>query len=247
MVLYAYAPVIVSLGLFMLFLFYHFETFNPGVVYSGVGMPYGEGQVNSSLSGFTSAQGPRFSLDAGQMLLTEIYRFFSQQQGLLFYAPFYSFFIIGTLVLVRHRKHYDLNIVALLAALTMPYLLIYMTTEAYGGYCPPTRTLVPLLPLILWLTANGLKYLLDNKQVLLLVPAIAASLAIAAFMLLKPSIIYDHNLPDVISPSFASLASLFPDQSPGAVITILFWALVALLLMAINELALSLITQKRNP
>jgi hypothetical protein len=121
-----------------------------------------------------------------------------------------------------------------------------MSTNSYGGYCPPARTLIPLLPLILLLTAIGLEYLLEKRQLLLLVPALAASLALPAFMLLNPLLMYNHNILDFISPSVISLSGLFPDHSPKAVITILFWSLVVLLLMTINALTLSLASKKHE-
>jgi hypothetical protein len=123
---------------------------------------------------------------------------------------------------------------------------MYLTTSALGGYCPPSRTLIPVLPIIILLNAIGLEYLLKKRQALLLAAALATSLAISVFMMLNPLIIYDHNLLDFISPFGLDLSGLFPDHSPKALITILLWSLVIVWLMAVNTLALSLTVKKQK-
>lgn len=232
------APVVLSLGLFGLFLLYHFGSLDPGLIYNGLNDTYGMSTIKQ--------QNPLSPTGLYQAPLSLLYRFFDQSQGLVFYAPAYLFFLVGLGVLIGRRRVRDLKPLALLTALTVPYLFMYMTTNSYGGYCPPSRTIIPLLPLILWLTAIGLEYLLDKKQVLLLVPAIAASLALATFLLLNPTIIYDHNLLDFTGTSLLNLSGLFPDQSPGAVVTILFWSLVVVLLLTLNALTLSLASKKHG-
>lgn len=98
---------------------------------------------------------------------------FDGGRGLLFWAPFWLFVPAGLVMAARRRPLRT----ALLAAPSLAYLLAIASFDAWwGGFCPPNRFILPLLPLMVCAIAA---FLADGRKIYR--PVFAALALAAAF------------------------------------------------------------------
>jgi len=97
--------------------------------------------------------------------------FFDGGRGLLFWAPFLVFVPAGLVMAARRRPLRT----ALLAAPALAYLWAISSFDSWwGGFCPPNRFVLPLMPLMASATAA---FLADSRKVH---KSVFAALALAA-------------------------------------------------------------------
>ncbi|GAC1385261.1 MAG: hypothetical protein NVSMB33_14200 [Ktedonobacteraceae bacterium] len=81
--------------------------------------------------------------------------FFDQQYGLLLNFPMFIFLLSGV-VLTFKKKYVNYNVLMLL--LSLPYFLLFTTFKHWsGGWCPPARFILVLLPLYSFYVAYALE------------------------------------------------------------------------------------------
>jgi hypothetical protein len=70
--------------------------------------------------------------------------FFDQEHGILIAFPAFILFVVG-LVLTPKRRLWSYHL--LVALLSIPYILVFTSFRHWsGGWCPPARFMLPLLP-----------------------------------------------------------------------------------------------------
>lgn len=134
-----------------LFLWHFYGSFSPAAAAGGRAAAVKDSVAGNLLHYFSRDTLAKLSL----MPQTFMADLFDQKGGVLLYCPALVFALYGLLAIVRQagakRK---------LAAMIFPaavHLGLYTYTNYLGGYCPPGRPLLPLLPLLAWPLASGIK------------------------------------------------------------------------------------------
>ncbi len=147
-VLAAAAPLAAA---YELFLWHFYGSFSPAAAAGGRAAAVKDSVAGNLLHYFSRDTLAKLSL-MPQTFLADL---FDQKGGVLLYCPVLAFALYGLLVLVRQSEARRK-----LAALVLPaaiHLGLYTYTNYLGGYCPPGRPLLPLLPLLAWPLAIGIE------------------------------------------------------------------------------------------
>ncbi len=172
---FALMPV-ASQGLFYWFIYHLYGTFSPIAIYEGV-------MTAERLRAFRD-----MVLEIPWRLRVETFcdYFLDQRDGLLPYAPFYFFSLLGFVELYRRRKKLFLA----LGFLSLPFLFNYSFFTHRQGYSPQGRVLTPLI----WVGLVALaEFLVVNRKRLLrhlFFFTAAASFVNAALLATHPSFLY---------------------------------------------------------
>jgi len=83
--------------------------------------------------------------------------FFDQEYGILLTFPLFLFLLVGVILTVKRRfAFYTLAVLAV----SLPYILAFTTLRHWsGGWCPPARFLMTLLPLASFYVAYALEHI----------------------------------------------------------------------------------------
>lgn len=115
--------------------------------------------------------------------------FFDQEYGLFFYSPIYIFFLLGIIIVIKEKK----ELIYLLGA---PFLAQYLLVGFYkiwwGGWCPPGRYLIPILPIIAIFLSFSFSYIKkDFKRIYNI--SIFITYLTTVLLVLKPNLLYINN------------------------------------------------------
>lgn len=131
-IFFLFGPLFISGALFFTFLLQLYGTISPLAVYVGV--------INSKAISFTH----NISFHAQEFFSTGIAYFLDQRVGLFIYSPLYILFIPGIAFLIRRFKKEGFAFL-LVAGTTWAFCTL---TNFRGGYSPPGRSLLPIVPLL---------------------------------------------------------------------------------------------------
>jgi len=201
------APLAVSAGLFILFLYSLYGRISPQVVYRG------------------SVEGTDLSIS--RFLVKDLADFWSrllaylidQRIGLFVYAPVLIISLAG-FFLLRKRKP---EATYLLGALFGVFWVFCSVTFYWAGYCPPGR---PLLPVI-WVPALFLASELANERNKLAL-AIRKGLVIVSFFLVyvglrSPRLLYQDSMSFLLGPGHPEMPSQLLDSLKGLLVDWTRW------------------------
>ena len=104
-------------------------------------------------------------------------------RGILVIAPFYLLALGGICDVMRTNRSFALFTIAVLLA---TYLLASANRMWWGGYSPPARFLVPVLPLLVPLLSLGIDQLQRRRLMWMALGVFAWSIALAVLLLSSP-------------------------------------------------------------
>ncbi len=195
-VAFAALPVL-SLLLFAFFVWTLYGTFSPFAVYEGVMTAEKAQSFKEALLGIPLLQRVETFFDY----------FLDQRDGLILYAPFAAFTLLGMVEMFRRRRRE----VWWILFLTMPFLLNYAFFTHRQGYSPQGRVLMP----ISWAGAIFIGYFLayNIKRIFayLFKAAALASFALAGLLLAHPPFLYQsttHEFTDRAGDLFVYLSNV---------------------------------------
>lgn len=139
---------VLSIAAYMLFLYTIYRNINPGVIYTGVHPGTSQQALHPDIPPFLSALPSRLI----DMVFFTWGFFLEQRIGLVFLFPAILFMFHGLPAMLAHRRRPSLVLFATVAA----HLGIYAWHNNWGGYCPPNRQAVSVIPLLLVPLAFGL-------------------------------------------------------------------------------------------
>jgi hypothetical protein len=133
---------------------------------------------------------------------------FDRDHGLLFYSPIYIFALVGLAGLLRNKRK---ELFWLILPLSSYYLVTAFFRGWEGGFCPPTRYLVPILPLLV----IPLAYALANVKIksfrwAYLIMGILG-IWVACHGMRYPVLLYRHRHPLISYVDSVDLARHFPN------------------------------------
>jgi hypothetical protein len=179
------APLFITLGLFLFYLWSLYGNIWPSSLYKGY---------------ISSGSSP--SLAIFHFKLSEFFRcglsyLFDQRIGIFPYSPIYLIFLPGIIIWVRRKKWGGLPLLGILFVYWGFCSLAYY----WGGYCPPGRTLLPVLWIIALFLAGALawgknKHSVPAQRILLFL-----SLVIAFISAKDPRILYHEESTSFLYPS----------------------------------------------
>jgi len=189
--LYLFAPVFLSAGLFLFFLFSVYGSFYPQSVYLGAAsaktLPLSR-LIVKSLADFVS------------LLLGYL---FDQRVGVFIYSPVYMLAVPGFLLLFKRKK----KEAATLAVVFAIFWILCASTFYWGGYCPPGRPLLPVVWILAVFWAEALSRGEDKKLLHVRNFLIALSFFLVLMAVQNPKLLYHESL--------SSLSLLSPREITG--------------------------------
>lgn len=185
------APLAVSAGLFLLFLYSLYGRISPQAVYRG-----SAGGADPSISRFLVK-------DLADFLSRLLAYLLDQRTGLFIYAPILILSLFGALMLRRTRP----QPVYLLGGLFVTFWVFCSMTFYWAGFCPPGR---PLLPVI-WIPALFLASGLANERNKVAL-AIRKGLVVLSFFLVfvalrNPRLLYQDSMFFLLGPGHPEMPS----------------------------------------
>jgi len=171
-----FAAPLLSQGLFLLYTYDLYGTVSPFSIYRGVITP---DRVQEVREGY-------LAIPFRQRVESFFEYFLDQRDGLLPYAPFYLFSILGLVEAFRlKRRDFWVFLV-----ITGPYLAVHALFTERGGFSPQGRPLASISWVMMILIGV---FIVENRRPVfatLFKGAAAASLALAALLLTHPSFLY---------------------------------------------------------
>lgn len=151
--------------------------------------------------------------------------------GLLSVAPFW---IIALSVLVRPAGLGPGYVLFARAAVAGTWIGGALNPMWWGGYSPPARFLVPVLPILVPALAEGYRRLLGSGRRWMVIAAVAYSVAMTTTLLLRPMRLWSDpekglGILASLTPLHHSLPSFYMDLRPG-----LGFAFMALFAVALS-------------
>jgi hypothetical protein len=147
---------LLSFAIYFTYLYVVYRNLNPGVIYTGVHPGTGEQILRPGTPTFMEYLPQR---------LVNLFVFWwgfllEQRIGLLFLMPVLIFIVPGLITLVRQSRWAATALLAPVAG----HLWIYAWHNNWGGFCPPNRQAIPILPLLLVPLALGLQQAVDHRR-----------------------------------------------------------------------------------
>jgi hypothetical protein len=196
-ILWLAGPALLGLGLFYLAVWDMFGTLSPFAVYEGA---VSAQQSRAIMQAF---------LDLPHSARIEAFfdYFLDQRDGLLPYAPFYAFALLGLIEMIKRARRELIGLILIGA----PFVLNYAFFTHRQGYCPPGRVLAPLS----WIGAVAIGYFLagPGRRIFtwLFGLTIAAGTAISGLLLANPLFLYQpttHDYARRAADLFISLSNI---------------------------------------
>jgi len=142
------APVVISGAIYFIFLYSLYRNLNPGVIYTGVHPGTGTQILRPGTPTFWEHLPQR----PGNMLYF-IWGFLLEQRiGLLFFMPIALLLLPGSREMWRGDRWRAFVLLLPVCA----HIYIYAWHDNWGGFCPPNRQAIPVLPLLTVPLAFGL-------------------------------------------------------------------------------------------
>ena len=171
-------PLLIAAALFGGFLWSQFGGFSPVAIYHGA-----EKARNIPLVRL-------FQQDTGEFGRRALAFFFDQRLGLFFYSPVYLLFIPGIFLTIRRNRRIGLSLLTLFAVCW----IFYSFNMPRGGYCPPGRYLLPMLPLLAVFLAASSENSRRRTSGLLLAVLALPSFFMVVLTIFQPRLLYHESL-----------------------------------------------------
>ena len=165
--------------------------------------------------------------------------FLDRHFGLLAVAPFWLLALAGVRSLSRsHAGYVGFAVVSLIGT----WIIAGLNTMWWGGYCPPARLIIPILPLLVPLLAAGLLSLLRSSVRWLVYLTVGWSAVMTALLLVEPVRLWsDAENGTGLSSAFPLVPRIFPSLADTATP----WLHVALALTVTTILAAIVVRASR--
>jgi hypothetical protein len=138
---------VVSALLYLGFLYSIYRNINPSVIYTGVYPGTSQQVLPPDMPGFLETLPDRLS----NMVIFTWGFFLEQRIGLLFLMPAAMFIVPGLRSMYRRQRRPSL----VLLGVTLTHFGFYAWHNNWGGYCPPNRQAISIIPLLLVPLAYG--------------------------------------------------------------------------------------------
>jgi hypothetical protein len=182
-----FAPLFLSSGFFLYFLWSLYGNIWPSSLYRG---------FRPLEPGFFL---PIFHFNASEFFRCGLSYLFDQRIGIFPYSLIYLIFIPGVLLLVKKKKRSFLPLLGILILYGGFCSLIYY----WGGYCPPGRTLLPVLWIMALFMAGALAWGKNRYSVSVQRALLFLSLGIVFICAKEPRLLYHETLSVIGNPSGA--------------------------------------------
>ncbi|MBN2400044.1 MAG: hypothetical protein JXI33_06860 [Candidatus Aminicenantes bacterium] len=169
---------LVSMGLFLLFLWSCYGHVNPASAYTGVNLP-------SSLDLIR----PLRPTDVPSFIGAALSLFFEKKNGIFIHAPLYLLVVAGFLILRKRKMTARVELVIAFGA----YWFTAAAAFHLGGYCPPGRPLLPLMWIPGAFCACALAAPTGRLAAVIKAGLAGLSALIAGFSLSVPQLLYHVN------------------------------------------------------
>lgn len=136
--------------------------------------------------------------------------FLDQHYGLFVVAPVFLLSIAGFIVMIRRSKWVDLIV---LASLLLPYVGLAATTiRFWGGWSPPSRFLIAIIPLFVVPFVTTIEYFTSNIYKVVCGSLLSLSIMVSVVYMVQPQAMYtNEGVSSLLAswvgwlPSFASI------------------------------------------
>lgn len=172
------SPLILSFLLFLFYLQSIYGTLSPLSIYEGT----------AENNGFMLLKFFHFNL-------VEFFRcglgyLFDQRAGILAYTPVYIFFIPGVFLMLKKKKKETFFLLFIFSL----YWAFCSLGYYWGGYCPPGRTLLPVLWIMALLMAYAFAKNRNRKSIIITKILILLSFLMTLIFANNPKLLYHENL-----------------------------------------------------
>ncbi len=166
--------------------------------------------------------------------------FLDRHFGLLAVAPFWLLALAGARSVFRsHAGYVGFAVISLIGT----WLIAAVNTMWWGGYCPPARLIIPILPLLVPLLAAGLRALLRSSVRWLVYLTVGWSAVMTVLMLIEPVRLWsDAENGTGLSSALPLVPRLFPSLADTATP----WLHVAFAVTATAALAVVIVRAGRT-
>lgn len=172
------SPLILSFLLFLFYLQSIYGTLSPLSIYEGTAENNG-----FMLSKF-------FHLNLVEFFRCGLGYLFDQRAGILSYTPVYIFFIPGFLLMLKKMKKETFSLLFIFSL----YWAFCSLGYYWGGYCPPGRTLLPVLWIMALLMAYAFAKNRNRKSIIITKILILLSFLMTLIFVNNPKLLYHENL-----------------------------------------------------
>jgi hypothetical protein len=131
-----------------------------------------------------------FHYRAAEFLRCGLGYLLDQRIGIIPYAPIYLIIVAGIIVISKTNKREAWWGLFLFAV----YWVFCSSAYYWGGYCPPGRTLLPVLWVLALFMAAALRSPMSGASLLIRNSLVFLSLAVSVVAMLNPWILYHENL-----------------------------------------------------
>ncbi|MEW6363258.1 MAG: hypothetical protein AB1714_01320 [Acidobacteriota bacterium] len=225
-----------SLLAYEMFLWVFYGSFSPAAAAGGRAVAAKESPVENIVRYFSHDTLEKLRY-MPQTLLADLV---DQKGGVLFYSPALVIALLGAVAMARATERRRYVVVLLPAAL---HLGLYSYTNYMGGFCPPGRPVLPLLPLASLPLAAGLVDWRNvyTRTLLLLSTGVLACATLAAAPLFYHNLIYTEsrevsNLAFYFDTPFFKLSDYLPVLTTAGVVE---WRNTAIVLVCLAALLLT--------
>lgn len=196
-------PILISSSLYAYYLLSAFGSLSPTVRYGKIATDIGAHlSVNRLLSPSHIAS-----------------YFFDHQVGLIFHSPIYILSLIGLIIVILgvisgSKMKNEFGKFFILLVPSMSYFFMYSASISWGGWCPVSRPMVAILPIIIVLLSIGLSYA-SQKMIKTTVDGLCVlSLGISLILLKNHNILIQFDRGDLLTYEFPSpfvdISLIFP-------------------------------------
>ncbi|MFC1853382.1 hypothetical protein ACFL27_24560, partial [candidate division CSSED10-310 bacterium] len=180
--------VLITMGtMYFTFLRIYYQSFSPLATRGGELLEFTRKEGTGLADSFAWLFGNRISR-LPYSVRVGLGNFMDQKIGLLMYAPFYVLFFAGLWLIMRHK----LTRVWPFMAIFFLYWLLLFWLSYWEGYGPPTRYLVPIVPILAIGVSYALYYRVNSQAIFFGLAFWGIGIVLLA--LRKPYLLYHHTL-----------------------------------------------------
>jgi hypothetical protein len=173
-----FAPLFLSAGFFLFYLWMLYGNIWPQSLYVG------------SLPSGSSLSVPVFHLNASEFIRCGLSYLFDQRIGFLPYSPIYMIAIPGIFLSIAHKKRQSLPPLGIF----LLYWSFCSMSYYWGGYCPPGRTLLPVMCILALFLAGAMAWGKNRYSIAVQRALLFLSLGIVFLCAREPRILYHEAL-----------------------------------------------------
>ncbi|MBN1224947.1 MAG: hypothetical protein JXB23_16985 [Candidatus Aminicenantes bacterium] len=228
-----FAPIILSAGMFLRFLWNLYGSFAPSSVYRGAPL---DSSTPVWLTHFLKS-------DFLEFFSRVVGYFLDQRFGIFIYTPVYLLSIAGLFYFRKQKKKEALYLV-----LVFSVFGIFSAYYYWGGYCPPGRPMIPVIWILALFTGFSLTASRNRFRSIVMSATVASSFFVVWMALKNPWLLYHDNTASglydeatasnlllVLSNTFIDFEKMFPLISLEAIrwIPLIVWMIGAIVISLI--------------